>query len=283
MSQKSLLITGCSSGIGYDAALGLKARGWRVFATARKREDVARLTAEGLESLVLDHTDPDTIRAALAEANARTGGTLDAIFANGAHGLPSATEDLPTQALREIFEANFFGVHELTRQVLPVMRAQGHGRIVFNSSILGFTAFLWRSAYVATKYALEGYADTLRVEFADTDIHISLIQPGPIATEFRRKSQPHFERWIDWQNSPLRHRYEASVLPRLYDESGKRDPFQLPPSAVTKALIHALEARRPRPRYPVTVPTYAFALLRRLLSTRQMDWVLRKASGSGAR
>ena len=146
MSQKSILMTGCSSGIGYHAAHALKARGWQVFATARKPQDVKRLKSEGLQSLAVDHTDPDTIRSALAEATARTGGTLDAIFANGAHGMPAAAEDLPTEALREMFEANFFGVHELTRQVLPIMRAQGHGRIVFNSSGFGFTAFPWRSA-----------------------------------------------------------------------------------------------------------------------------------------
>jgi len=274
MVQKSVLITGCSSGIGYHAAHALKARGWRVFATARKPEDVDRLAAEGLESLPLDHTDPETIRTALAEATARTGGTLDAIFANGAHGLPAAAEDLPTAALREMFEANFFGVHELTRQVLPTMRAQGHGRIVFNSSGFGFTAFPWRSAYVSTKFALEGYADTLRLEFHGTDIHPVLIEPGPIGTAFRVKSQPHFERWIDWQNSPRRAAYERDVLPRLYNESGKGDRFQLPPSAVTKALIHALEAHRPKARYRVTLPTQAAAVLKRLLSTRTFDRIV---------
>lgn len=274
MPQKSILITGCSSGIGHDAALRLKTRGWRVFATARKPDDVARLAQEGFESLLLDHTDPETIRAALAEATGRTGGTLDAIFANGAHGLPSATEDLPTDALREIFETNFFGVHELTRQTLPIMRAQGHGRIVLNSSILGFTAFLWRAAYVATKYAIEGYADTLRLELQGTGIHAVLIQPGPIATRFRVNSRPHFERWIDWQTSPNRAAYETRVLPRLYDDSGRPDPFQLPPDAVSRALIRALEARRPRARYPVTFPTRAAAVLKRLLPTRAADRVI---------
>ncbi|HCQ67041.1 MAG TPA: short-chain dehydrogenase [Rhodobacteraceae bacterium] len=274
MSQKSILITGCSSGIGYDAAHALKARGWQVFATARKPEDVERLMSEGLESMPLDHADPDTIRTALAEATARTGGTLDAIFANGAHGLPAATEDLPTEALREMFEANFFGVHELTRQVLAIMRAQGHGRIVFNSSGFGFTAFPWRAAYVATKFALEGYADTLRLEFHGTDIHSVLIEPGPIGTDFRVKSQPHFERWIDWEASPRRTAYERDVLPRLYDQSGRGDRFQLPPAAVTKALVHALEARRPRARYPVTVPTRVAAVLKRLLPTRTFDSII---------
>ncbi len=176
MTRKTLLITGCSSGIGYDAAHALAARGWRVFATARKPEDVARLTGEGLDSLHLDHTDAETIGSALAEITARTGGRLDAVFANGAYGLAAAVEDLPTEALREIFETNVFGIHELTRQVIPLMRAQGHGRIVVNSSILGFTALRWRAAYVATKFALEGYADTLRVAFRALD---RLAQLGP--------------------------------------------------------------------------------------------------------
>lgn len=274
MTQRSILITGCSSGIGYDAAHGLAARGWRVFATARKPDDVARLAAQGLEALLLDHTDADTIRAALAEATRRTGGTLDAVFANAGFGLPSATEDLPTEALRAIFETNVFGVHELTRQTLPIFRAQGHGRIMLNSSILGFTAFLWRSAYVATKFALEGYADTLRLEFAGTDIHAILIEPGPIASAFRVNSRPHFERWIDWQNSPNRAAYEAAVLPRLYDEARGPDPFQLPASAVTKVLARALDARRPKARYPVTLPTHVAAVAKRLLPTRLADRVI---------
>ena len=271
MSQTSILITGCSSGIGLDGARTLKARGWRVFATARKAEDVDRLEDEGFESLRLDHTNPETIRNALAAVTERTGGKLDAIFANGAYGLPAAAEDLPTQALREMFEANFFGVHELTRQVLPIMRAQGHGRLVYNSSGFGFAAYPWRAAYVATKFALEGYADTLRLEFHGTEIHPVLIEPGPIATAFRRNSRPHFERWIDWQASPRREAYERDVLPRLYDDSGKGDRFQLGPEAVSKALIHAVEARRPKARYPVTVPTRVATVLKRLLPVRAFD------------
>lgn len=271
MTAPSLLITGCSSGIGYDAAHGMARRGWRVFATCRSAEDCARLEAEGLESFVLDHTDPASIRAALAEATARTGGTLDAIFANGAFGLPGAAEDLPTDALREIFETNFFGVHELVRQTLPILRAQGHGRVVLTSSVLGFTHLRWRAAYVATKFALEGWADVLRVEMADAGIHTILIEPGPITSMIRAKSQPHFERWIDWRASPRRAAYEASVLPRLYDDSGKPDPFQLGPEAVTKVLARALTARNPRPRYPVTLPTKVSAVAKRLLSTRMLD------------
>jgi NAD(P)-dependent dehydrogenase (short-subunit alcohol dehydrogenase family) len=249
----------------------MKARGWRVFATCRAPQDCARLEAEGLESFPLDHTDAHSIRAALAEATARTGGTLDAIFANGAFGLPGAVEDLPTDGLRAIFDANFFGIHELVRQTLPIMRAQGHGRVVLNSSVLGFTHLKWRAAYVATKFALEGYGDTLRIEMAETGIHTILIEPGPIASMIREKSRPHFERWINWEASPRRAAYEARLLPRLYDDSGKPDPFQLPASAVTRVLARALDAPRPRARYRVTTPTKIAAIAKRLLSTRMLD------------
>lgn len=277
MTSKSLLITGCSSGIGYDAAHGMARRGWRVFATCRNRADCARLEAEGLESFPLDHTDPASIGSALSEATARTGGTLDAIFANGAFGLPAAAEDLPTDALREIFETNFFGVHELVRQTLPILRAQGHGRVVFNSSVLGYTWLGWRAAYTSTKYALEGYADTLRIEMAPTNIQVVLIEPGPVASMIRAKSRPHFERWIDWQASPRRAAYEETLLPRLYDDSGAPDPFQLEPEAVTRILARALEARAPRPRYRVTLPAKVSAVARRFLSTRAMDRFITRA------
>lgn len=273
MTKRSVLITGSSSGIGYDAAHGLAARGWRVFATCRNPEDCDRLIGEGLESFVLDQTDPQSIRAALHEAVDRAGGTLDAIFVNGAYGLPAAAEDLPTEALRAIFETNFFGVHELTRQVMPFLRRQKRGRIVYTSSVLGLSALKWRAAYVATKHALEGYADTLRLELADSDIRVVLIEPGPITSAFRINSRPHFERWIDWRNSPWRAEYEAKLLPRLYDESDRRDPFERRPRAVTRKLIRALESPHPRQRYYVTLPTYVAGWGRRFLPSGLSDWL----------
>ena len=271
---KSVLITGCSSGIGHDAAHGLAARGWRVFATARKPEDVARLEAEGLEALQLDYTDHDGMQAALDEVLSRTGGTLDALFNNGAFGLPGAVEDLPTDGLRAIFETNVFGVHELTRMVIPVMRAQGHGRIVQNSSVLGFTTYKWRAAYVATKYALEGLTDTLRIEMRDTPIKVILIQPGPIPTRIRENSRPHFERWINWQASARRQQYEDTLLKRLYQENLGPDPFELPASAVTAKLIHALESPRPKAKYFVTKATWIAAIGKRVLPTWAMDAII---------
>ncbi|CUH43208.1 SDR family NAD(P)-dependent oxidoreductase [Ruegeria atlantica] len=271
--QKTILITGCSSGIGLDAAHGMRARGWRVFASCRQQRDCDRLRAQGFESPRIDYTDAASIASGLTEVLEATGGTLDALFNNGAHGLPGAVEDLPTEGLRAIFEANFFGWHELTRLVIPVMRAQGHGRIVQNSSVLGLVAFPWRGAYVATKYAIEGLTDTLRLELAGTNIKAILIEPGPITSKIRENSIPFFERFINWENSALREKYEASLLKRLYESSGP-DRFELPASAVTDKLAHAVESKRPRARYYVTTPTYIAGYLRRLLPTRTIDRIL---------
>ena len=274
---RSILITGCSSGIGYDAAHGLKAAGWRVFATCRAEADCERLCGEGLESFRLDYSDEKNMAEALTEALTRTGGTLDALFNNGAYGCPGAVEDLPTGALREIFETNLFGYHELTRLVIPVMRAQGHGRIVNCSSVLGFVGMRWRGAYVATKYAMEGLTDVMRLEMSDTPIKVILIEPGPITSRIRENSVPHFERWINWQESPRADQYRASLLKRLYDAKTKPDRFELPASAVTAKLLRALESPNPKPRYYVTVPTYAMGFARRLLSSRALDWVLARS------
>lgn len=274
MSARSILITGCSSGIGYAAAHGLRTRGWTVFAACRKEEDCAKLRAEGFISPRLDYSDTETIEAAVTQVLEHTGGTLDALFNNGAHATPGAVEDLPTEGLRAIFETNLFGWHSLTRRILPVMRAQGHGRIVQCSSVLGLVTMPWRGAYNATKFALEGLTDTLRIEMRNTGIHVVLIEPGPVTSRIRANSIPHFERWIDWRASPRKAQYESELIARLYRETDKPDPFELPPEAVVKKLVHALEAPRPRARYYVTTPTYLMGFLRRILPTRALDWVL---------
>ena len=274
MALKSILITGCSSGIGLDAAVTLRDRGWRVFASCRKQSDCDRLIAQGFESPRIDYSDVSTIQSGLREVLDATGGTLDALFNNGAYAIPGAVEDLPTDALRAIFEANFFGWHELTKQVIPVMRAQGSGRIVQNSSILGFIPYSWRGAYVSTKFALEGLSDVMRIEMRGTGIHISVIEPGPITSRIRQNAIPHFERWIDAENSPRARLYET-LRKRLYESAGP-DPFELPAAAVSKKLIHAIESPRPKPRYYVTTPTYAFGFLKRILPTRTLDWIISK-------
>ena len=269
--MRSILITGCSTGIGHNAAHALKARGWNVFASCRKPEDCARLVAEGLTAPLLDYERPETIATGLAEVLEATGGTLDALFNNGAYAIPSLVEDLPTDALRAIFEANFFGWHDLSRRVIKVMRAQGHGRIVQNSSVLGFAAAPWRGAYNASKFALEGLTDTMRMELRGTGIEAILIEPGPITSRFRANARNQFERWIDWKSSARRADYER-LMDRLYQDNTVR--FELPPDAVTKVLIHAVEAPRPRARYRVTVPTTLAMAMKRLLPTRAVDRIV---------
>ena len=274
MTANSILITGCSSGIGLDAARTLHTRGWRGFATCRAEADCDRLRAEGLESFRLDYDDEASVEAAVAEVVSRTGGTLDALFNNGAYAIPCATEDLPRAALRAILESNLIGHHDLTCRVIPIMRKQGHGRIVNNSSVLGLVGYRWRGAYVATKFALEGMTDVLRIEMRGTGLKFILIEPGPIATNFRNNSARQFEKWIDWKNAFLNAEY-AVMRDRFYN-SENRDRFELPASAVTAKLIHALESPRPKTRYFVTTPTYLMAVARRILPTSALDWVLAK-------
>lgn len=272
--EKSILITGCSSGIGLCVANGLRARGYRVFATTRKQEDTDKLRAQGLECLPLDLNDSRSIQQAVDGVLAATGGTLYALFNNGAYAQPGAVEDLPRQALREQFETNVFGWHELTRRVLPVMRNQGYGRILQNSSILGFIALKYRGAYIASKHAIEGLSDTLRLELRGTNIHVSLIEPGPIASNFRKNAHAHFLKHIEVENSAHKQRY-LNWQQRFKTEKAVQ-PFTLPPEAVLKKVIHALESARPRHRYPVTLPTHVFAFLERLLPAAVMDAMLNK-------
>jgi NAD(P)-dependent dehydrogenase (short-subunit alcohol dehydrogenase family) len=270
--EKSILVTGCSSGIGRHCALRLKEEGWRVFATARKDADLEALRAEGLEALKLDYADAASIRAAFAAMMAATDGRIDALFNNGAFGQPGAVEDLATDVLRAQFEANFFGWHELTQLAVPVMRRQRTGRIVHCSSILGIIAYRWRGAYNATKFALEGLASTQRMELKGTGIHISLIEPGPIESRFSQNAVERFLANVDIDNSVHAKTYRHH-LARLNDGGGV-NRFRLGPEAVYVKLRHALTAPRPRPHYPVTVPTHAMFLARRLLPTRWLDRVL---------
>ena len=272
--RRSILITGCSSGIGLCVAKGLHERGYRVFATARRQADVDHLNTLGMESLLLDLDHSDSINNALEEVLKRTGGELDALFNNGAYGQSGAVEDLRRDVLRAQFETNLFGWHELTCRVLKVMRKQGHGRIIQNSSVLGLIALPFRGAYNASKFALEGLTDTLRQELHRTNIHLSLLEPGPIASRFRANSFEAYKKNIDRNNSPYLRMYETMEA-RLTKE-GPAVPFTLPPEAVLKKVIHALESKRPRARYYVTFPTYLFGFLRRVLSTRVLDYLLLK-------
>jgi NAD(P)-dependent dehydrogenase (short-subunit alcohol dehydrogenase family) len=280
-ADRPVLVTGCSSGIGLAAARRLRDRGYPVFASARRDDDLERLRGEGLQAVRLDLDDDASIGAALDAVLERTGGRLYGLFNNGAYGQPGAVEDLRRDVLRAQLETALLGWHELTRRAIPVMRAQGEGRIIQNSSVLGLVAFAYRGAYVATKFALEGLTDTLRLELHGTGIQVSLIEPGPILSRFRENAFRKFVDNVDVEASPHRDRYRA-MQARLTKE-GPAQPFTLPPDAVVRRVIHALEARRAKARYYVTLPTYLFAALRRVLPTIALDALLRAASGGGRR
>lgn len=273
--KESILITGCSTGIGYHCAKELHNAGYQVIASCRNPEDVERLQAEGLTCVELDVTKPASIQAALQQTLALTNGKLDALFNNAAYGQCGALEDLPTDALRAQFETNLFGWHELTKAVIPVMLEQGHGKIIQNSSVLGLVAMKYRGAYNASKFALEGYTDTLRLELMDTNLSISLIEPGPIVSKFRENALKAFQNTIDAENSRHSASYQNTIS-RLSKES-PTNGFTLPPEAVTDRVVQILQSNKPKARYYVTKPTFIFGFLRRVLSAKMLDKLLVKS------
>ncbi len=271
---KTIVITGCSTGIGYVSCLQLKQRGHRVIASARKQADVDRLISEGFEAVQLDLADSASIRQAVENVSAMTNGKIDALFNNGAFGQPGAVEDLSREVLKFQFETNFFGTHELTNLIIPLMRQQGHGRIIYNSSVLGFVAMKYRGAYNASKFALEGLADTLRLELHGNGIEISIIEPGPITSNFRKNAFELYKKNIDKQRSVHKQAYQT--MEARLEKEGPAVPFTLPAEAVAEKVIHALESTRPKIRYPVTVPTYLFGFLKRIFPDKLLDWILMK-------
>jgi NAD(P)-dependent dehydrogenase (short-subunit alcohol dehydrogenase family) len=275
MTQKTILITGCSSGIGYTCAKGLKQRGFRVFATARKAEDAERLESEGLESLMLDYANSASVQACAAEVSRRTGGTLFALFNNGAYGQPGAVEDVTRKVLEDQFAANVFGWHELTALCLPMMRKLGEGRIIQCSSVLGLLALKWRGPYNASKFAIEGLSDTLRLELRNTKIKVVTINPGPIESKFVANARAAFEKNVDMTNSHYKEDFERQ---RKRLDKGGNGRFKLSATAVLEKLILALEKPNPRAHYYVTTPTHVAALVKRLMPQSFIDKFANKHS-----
>lgn len=275
MQQKSILVTGCSSGIGYACALGLKAKGYRVFATVRNDDDAKRLQAEGLETIFLDYADRKSVEACAAEVSNRTGGKLYALFNNGAHGQPGAVEDLTREVLESQFASGFFGWHQLTKLCLPMIRANGEGRIIQNSSVLGIVAMKWRGAYNAMKFAVEGLTDTMRLELRGSGIFVSTIEPGPITSKFVETAIKKFEANINQENSHYKTAY-ADQRERL--GKGGSNRFKLPPEAVLEKLLHAIESPSPKAHYYVTTPTHLMGLARRIMPQGLMDRFVNRMS-----
>jgi len=267
----NIVITGCSSGIGLETARYLKLRGIKVYPTARTREDVQRLIEEGfLDAMYLDVREPQSIRAVIDEILARDG-KIDVWFNNAGYGQPATIEDLPTTALREQFETNVFGLHEATRQILPIMRAQGSGKIIQHSSVLGLIALFGRGAYNASKYAIEGLTDTLRLELEGSNVWVSLLNTGPITSKFRENAMQKLRENIDIEHSAFREKYQESLRAKKSEV-----PFNEPPDAVAKVVHEIILSDRPKPRYYITKATYLLGYLKRMLSTRLLDRILLK-------
>lgn len=272
--NKTILITGCSSGIGYKTAHILRKSGYHVIASVRKKSDVIKLTAEGFQTIQLDLSDSQSIHQAVQALIKLTGGQLGALFNNAAYGQPGAVEDLSRDALIQQFQTNFFGTHELTNLILPIMRKQGYGKIIYNSSVLGFVAMKYRGAYNASKFALEGLTDTLRLELKNTEIHISLIEPGPIRSHFRKNAFFMYKTNINPLSSF--HKQAYAVLEKNLEKETDIVPFTLPADAVSAKVLQALNAKKPKIRYYVTFPTYFFGFLKRVLPMTWLDFLLGK-------
>ena len=275
--KNTILITGCSSGIGFDCALKFRQKGWHVIASCRNIEDTTLLASRhGFDTVQIDYEKPNTIRTGLNKTLELTRGKLDVLFNNGAYAIPAAVEDLPTDALRAIFEANFFGWHTLTKLVLPVMFEQKSGRIIQNSSVLGFAAMRFRGAYVASKFALEGLTDTMRLELRGSGVHVILIEPGPIRTKIRENALLQFNKWIIWEKTRQKFIYKNRLIPRLSIKDRDRDLFELPVSSVSEAVWCASIAKRPRARYRVTWATTFMMLAKRLFPSWLIDVISRR-------
>ncbi|WP_051640679.1 SDR family NAD(P)-dependent oxidoreductase [Thiomicrorhabdus sp. Milos-T2] len=277
----NILITGCSTGIGYQCAKQLHEMGYKVIATCRQQDDVTRINNEGITCIQLDLANSQSIEFALKQILLETNGKIDALFNNGAFGLPGAVEDLSREAMEYQFQTNVFGTQELTNAVVKIMRAQGYGKIIYNSSILGFAAMQYRGAYNASKFAIEGFADTLRLEIKQDNIQVSLIEPGPILSDFRKNAYEQFKHWISIDESAHKEKYQAMVS-RL-ETVGPSAPFTLGPEAVSKCVVHALQSQQAKIRYRVTIPTIVFAYLKRFLPNSWLDILLIKAGGDGKR
>jgi len=267
----SILITGCSSGIGLETALYLKEKGYMVFATARQEKDVIKLKDLGFEAFYLDVLKKQTIKDTLKSILSITGGTLDVVFNNAGFGQPGAIEDLKTDILKEQFETNVFGLHEVTIQVLPIMKAQGYGKIIQHSSVLGLISLKFKGAYNASKYAIEGLTDTLRQELLNTSIQATVLNTGPVLSDFRNTAKQKTRDNIDIEHSRFKDDYEKSL-----NSDKSTVPFTLEAISVAKVVENIIKSKDVKPRYYITKATYILGYLKRVVSTSVLDKILNR-------
>ncbi len=270
--QPAVFITGTSSGIGYAAALHMKNCGWRVFSGARKSEDLERLAEEGFEAVSVDLARSDSVQEAADKVLRECDGNLAGLVNNAGYGQPGALEDLDREQMRRQFEVNVLGLQELTNAVLPSMIQQGSGRIVHISSVVGRVSLPFMGIYSASKFAVEALADAQRVELTGTGVRVSLVEPGPIHTQFSKNALGSVNDGIPSDTSRFADLYRRELARR----GGQREyrPFSLPPEAVAKKIEHALTARRPRRRYAVTLPAHLGSWMSRLAPDALLDAIL---------
>ncbi len=274
--MKHVLITGCSSGIGFYCLNELsKDENYKVYGTCRSEEDFKLLSERGLEVFMLESNSSESVHKCMRQVLSKSGGKLDVLFNNIGYGQPGAVEDLSRDVMREQFETNVFGVMELSSLAMRVFREQNSGKLIFNSSILGFAAMAYRGAYNASKFALEGFADTMRQEVMGSGIDVVLIEPGPILSKFRQTALGKFKKNIDIEKSFHKETYQKT-LKRL--ESTEDTPFTLGADAVFEVLMQAIKAKKSKARYKVTFPTKLFWYLMKILPTKILDKLLLKAS-----
>ena len=274
VGEKVAVVTGASTGIGRATARLLKARGWRVFPTARSRTDLDLLRGEGFQPVELDLADSDSVEYAAKEVLELSHGIIGAVVNNAGYGQPGALEDLSRAALRKQFETNVIGTLDFTNRFIPTLRAQKSGRIVIVSSVVGRVVIPFLGAYSASKFALEAIGDGLRMELGPVGVSVSLVEPGPIQTCFRKRVVSEAARGLEMHNSAFAKQYakELSEPERTY--SRPTDVFRKPPEAVARKIVHALESRHPRARYPVTAPAWFGDFAARFFPSRLKDALL---------
>jgi len=267
------LITGASSGIGEATALELARRGFTVYGVARRVDRMAGLAARGVHTFEMDVTDDASITSGV-ERILREQGRIDVLVNNAGYGSYGALEDVPIEEARRQFEVNVFGLARLTQLVLPHMRAQRSGRIVNVSSIGGKFYEPLGAWYHATKFALEGLSDSLRLELKPHGVHVVVIEPGTIRTEWGGiASESAVAR-----SGGTAYGRQAKQLAKVYDLAD-RPGVGTPPRVVGVAIAKAVTARRPRIRYAVPFGAKAILVLRWILTDRAFDWVILRAYG----
>ena len=272
VQTKSVLVTGCSSGIGAAAAILLRDRGWNVLPTARKEADLQALREQGFEPVHLDVADSESVNRAADETLERLGGRLGGVVNNAGFGQAGALEDVSRDALRYQFEVNLFGMQELTNRFIPVFRKQAYGRIVNVSSVVGRVCLPFFGAYSSTKFAMEALSDAMRIELRGSGIAVSLVEPGPIATDFGVNSKLHVDGKLRMKGSHYENAYQKYI--NRIPVPGKRGFFTRPPEDVGKKIVHALESPRPRIRYCITIPAHVGAWMSRLAPYAFIDGVM---------